>query len=132
MLLTNQGAIQITVHCDKVPKTAENFLELCESKYYEGTKFHRLIPGFMVQGGDPEGTGKGGSAYFDSSELKNGAFRDEFHPSLLHSKRGVLSMANSGPHTNRSQFFITFDACSHLDNKHSVFGEVVETSAESL
>ena len=92
----------VLIHADRVTKTAENFLELCESKYYEGTKFHRLIPGFMVQGGDPEGTGKGGKPYFDASELKNGAFADEFHPKLVHTARGKFSMANSGPHTNKS------------------------------
>lgn len=87
----------------------------------------------MIQGGDPEGTGKGGKAYFDRKELSSaGAFKDEFHPSLTHSNRGVFAMANSGPNSNRSQFYITFTDCAHLDNKHSVFGEVVAGSAESM
>lgn len=103
-----------------MPKTAENFLELCESGYYTKTKFHRLIPGFMIQGGDPEGSGKGGKSYF-SEQSK---FEDEFHPKLMHNERGVLSMANAGPNSNGSQFYITFKECPHLDNKHSVFGQV--------
>ena len=87
----------------------------------------------MVQGGDPDGTGKGGKAYFDRSELTpNGAFKDEFNDKLTHSKRGILAMANSGPNTNRSQFYITFDECSHLDNKHSIFGEIMPNSVESF
>ena len=87
----------------------------------------------MVQGGCPEGTGKGGKAYFDKSELSaQGGFKDEFHPSLIHDKRGLLAMANSGPHTNRSQFYITFGECTHLDNKHSIFAELLTDSAESF
>jgi len=103
-----------------VPKTAENFLELCESGYYTNTKFHRLIPGFMIQGGDPESTGKGGKAYFTGQPK----FEDEFHPKLSHDQRGVLAMANSGPNSNGSQFYFTFKECPHLDNKHTVFGQV--------
>lgn len=86
----------------------------------------------MVQGGDPEGSGKGGSSYFDKSELtKTGTFKDEFHANLRHGKRGMLAMANSGPNTNRSQFYITFSECSHLDDKHSVFGEAVLSDSET-
>mmetsp|Transcript_41837 Transcript_41837/g.30726 ORF Transcript_41837/g.30726 Transcript_41837/m.30726 type:complete len:89 (+) Transcript_41837:939-1205(+) len=86
----------IDIHSESVPKTAENFLELCEMKYYNGVVFHRLIPNFMIQGGDPSGTGKGGESYF------GGKFQDEFHQKLLHIGRGVLSMANSGENTNGS------------------------------
>ena len=133
LMLTNEGPIRVLIHCDKVPKTAENFLELCESHFYDSVEFHRLIPGFMVQGGDPDGTGKGGKAYFDKEELsKEGTFKDEFNQRLTHEKRGVFAMANSGPNTNRSQFYITFAECSHLDNKHSVFGEIVPGSTESF
>ena len=133
LMLTSQGPMRVLVHCDLAPKTAENFIELCEHKSYDGLTFHRLIPGFMVQGGDPEGTGKGGKAYFDKSELSSGgAFKDEFHASLVHNKRGIFAMANSGPNTNRSQFYITFTECGHLDNKHSVFAEIVEGSVESM
>jgi len=118
-LHTNLGNINIELHCDLVPKTCHNFLELCERGYYKDTTFHRLIPGFMIQGGDPTGTGRGGEGAFKKK------FEDEFHPLLKHDTRGILSMANSGKDTNGSQFFITFDACNHLNNKHSVFGRVV-------
>ena len=93
---TNYGNFVAEIHCDKVPKTGENFIELCESKYYKGTKFHRLIKGFMIQGGDPDGTGRGGVSYFGKK------FEDEFHPSIPHLGRGILSMANSGENTNGS------------------------------
>lgn len=133
LMLTSEGQLRLLVHCDKTPKTCENFLELCQSGAYNNLTFHRLIPGFMVQGGCPEGTGKGGKAYFDKSELSSqGGFKDEFHPSLIHDKRGLLAMANSGPHTNRSQFYITFGVCRHLDNKHSIFAEIDPDSADSL
>ncbi|XP_014676142.1 PREDICTED: peptidyl-prolyl cis-trans isomerase-like 2 [Priapulus caudatus] len=103
----------------QVPRTCENFIKLCETGYYRGTVFHRSIRNFMLQGGDPTATGKGGESIWGST------FRDEFKPNLTHSGRGVLSMANSGPNTNKSQFFITYRSCRHLDNKHSVFGRVV-------
>ena len=97
-ILTNQGPIAVEIECHRVPKTGENFLELCEKGYYKGVKFHRLIKNFMIQGGDPDGTGKGGKSYF-----KGEKFADEFHPGLPHMGRGILSMANSGPNTNGSQ-----------------------------
>ena len=117
---TTFGKLVLNLHCDYAPKTCENFIELCESGYYNDTIFHRLIPNFMIQGGDPKGTGTGGTSYFGKN------FEDEFHPKLAHTKRGVLSMANSGSNTNGSQFFITFGPTTHLDGKHSVFGELVD------
>ena len=97
--------------------TVENFVNLARAGFYDGTTFHRVIGGFMAQGGDPTGTGRGGPGY---------EFADEFHPTLRHTGAGTLSMANAGPNTNGSQFFITFAATPHLDNRHSVFGKVVE------
>jgi len=119
---TTEGKFKIKLHADKVPNTVENFVSLAEGTktgkpFYDGTIFHRVIPDFMVQGGDPEGTGRGGPGY---------RFADEFHPSLKHTKPGILSMANAGPNTNGSQFFITVAPTAWLDNKHSVFGEVTE------
>ncbi|CAN0200812.1 unnamed protein product, partial [Discosporangium mesarthrocarpum] len=118
-LQTNRGNINIEVHCNFVPRIAENFIGLCLKGYYDGTRFHRSIRNFMVQGGDPKGTGKGGESLWGEK------INDEFDSRLVHDKRGVLSMANSGPNTNGSQFFITFKSCRHLDNIHSVFGRVV-------
>ncbi|CAG0918790.1 unnamed protein product [Notodromas monacha] len=118
-LVTNYGQLNLEVFCDQVPKTSENFIKLCASGYYNGTKFHRSIRHFMIQGGDPTGKGTGGESFWKTP------FKDEFKPNLNHAGRGVLSMANSGPNTNKSQFFITFRSCRHLDNKHSVFGKVV-------
>jgi peptidyl-prolyl cis-trans isomerase A (cyclophilin A) len=119
---TTEGKFKIKLHADKAPKTVENFVGLAEGAktgkpFYDGLVFHRVIPNFMIQGGCPQGTGTGGPGY---------KFADEFHPSLRHSKKGILSMANSGPNTNGSQFFITVAETSWLDNKHTVFGEVVE------
>ena len=116
---TNFGSINLLLHCDLAPKTCENFIELCESGYYNNTIFHRLVKNFILQGGDPTGSGKGGSSIYGKS------FEDEFHPKLLHKHRGTLSMANSGKNTNGSQFFIAFQPADYLDNKHTVFGEVV-------
>lgn len=118
-LLTNYGPLNLLIHCDLVPKTAENFLELCQTGYYNNTIFHRLVKNFCLQGGDQTGTGMGGSSIFGKP------FEDEFNEKLLHKSRGILSMANSGKHTNQSQFFITLKATPHLDEVHSVFGEVV-------
>ncbi|XP_016316227.1 RING-type E3 ubiquitin-protein ligase PPIL2 [Sinocyclocheilus anshuiensis] len=118
-LHTNKGDVNVELHCDKVPKAGENFIKLCKKGYYDGTIFHRSIRNFMIQGGDPTGTGTGGESYWGKP------FKDEFRPNLSHTGRGILSMANSGPNTNKSQFFITFRSCTYLDRKHSVFGRVV-------
>ena len=129
---TSQGNIVIRLLEKEAPKTVENFIGLAEGTkefkdpisgktekrpYYDGLIFHRVIPDFMIQGGCPQGDGRGGPGY---------QFADEFHPSLRHSKAGKLSMENAGPGTNGSQFFITVAATPHLDNRHSIFGEVVE------
>lgn len=114
---TSKGDIKATLFASKVPITIANFLNLAKNNFYAGTTFHRVIPNFMVQGGDPTGTGRGGPGY---------RFEDEFHPTLKHTKPGILSMANAGPGTNGSQFFITHVPTDWLDNKHSVFGEVTE------
>jgi cyclophilin family peptidyl-prolyl cis-trans isomerase len=114
---TTKGTMKIRLFDDKVPKTAKNFKDLIEKGYYDGLVFHRVIKQFMIQGGCPEGTGRGGPGY---------KFADEFHPSLKHDRPGILSMANAGPNTNGSQFFICTVATPWLDNKHSVFGEVIE------
>uniref|UniRef100_A0A8C9U842 RING-type E3 ubiquitin-protein ligase PPIL2 n=2 Tax=Scleropages formosus TaxID=113540 RepID=A0A8C9U842_SCLFO len=118
-LHTNKGDLNLELYCDKVPKAGENFIKLCKKGYYDGTLFHRSIRNFMIQGGDPTGTGTGGESFWGKS------FKDEFRPNLSHTGRGVLSMANSGPNTNKSQFFITFRSCTYLDRKHTVFGRVV-------
>jgi len=125
---TNKGEIMLILHHDKAPGTVANFINLSEGKiknshkpmnvpYYDGLKFHRVIPDFMIQTGCPNGTGTGDPGY---------KFDDEFHPELRHNKPGILSMANSGVSTNGSQFFITHVATNWLDDKHTVFGEVVE------
>jgi len=118
-LNTSHGALNLELYCDVVPKTCENFMKLCTKGYYNGTVFHRSIRHFMLQGGDPTGTGSGGDSHF------GGTFKDEFKPQYSHTGRGVLSMANSGPDTNKSQFFITYRSCKHLDGKHTVFGKLV-------
>jgi len=114
---TVRGDITVDLFADKAPITVNNFVFLAREGYYDDTVFHRVIPDFMVQGGDPTGTGSGGPGY---------RFADEFDPSLKHSKPGILSMANAGPGTNGSQFFITHVPTPHLDGRHSVFGEVSE------
>ena len=115
--VTNRGTIRIQLHDDKAPKTVANFAKLAGQGFYNGLKFHRVIPNFMIQGGCPQGTGTGGPGY---------KFADEFHRDLKHDGPGVLSMANSGPNTNGSQFFVTHVATPWLDGKHSVFGRVLE------
>ena len=131
-LHTTRGDIVVELFEERAPRTVENFIGLATGEkewkdpetgeertdsLYEGTVFHRVIDDFMIQGGDPEGTGRGGPGY---------QFDDEFHDELRHDGAGKLSMANSGPNTNGSQFFITLDAQPHLDDRHAVFGEVVE------
>ncbi|KAB2051917.1 hypothetical protein ES319_A12G085100v1 [Gossypium barbadense] len=107
------------LHCDITPRTCENFLTFCDQGYYNGVAFHRNIRNFMIQGGDPTGTGRGGESIWGKP------FNDELNSKLLHSRRGVVSMANSGPHTNGSQFFILYKSANHLNFKHTVFGGVV-------
>ena len=129
---TTEGTFTVRLFDKEAPKTVANFVGLAEgtqewrdpssgekkkAPYYDGVTFHRVINGFMIQGGDRLGTGTGGPGY---------NFADEFHPSLRHSRAGILSMANAGPNTNGSQFFITLGPTPHLDRRHSVFGEVVE------
>src|SRR4030066_1818037 len=115
ILHTDKGDITIALFADKTPKTVNNFVFLSRQGFYNGTIFHRVIADFMAQGGDPTATGTGGPGY---------RFTDEFHPDLRHDKPGILSMANAGPNTNGSQFFITHVPTPHLDFKHSVFGQV--------
>jgi cyclophilin family peptidyl-prolyl cis-trans isomerase len=114
---TEKGDIVVELYADRAPLTVENFVNLARAGFYDGTSFHRVIRGFMAQGGDPTGTGTGGPGY---------QFGDEFHPSLRHDGPGVLSMANAGAGTNGSQFFITHGPTPHLDDRHSVFGRVTE------
>jgi peptidyl-prolyl cis-trans isomerase A (cyclophilin A) len=129
---TSEGSFKVRLFDEEVPNTVANFTSLAEGTkewtdprtrekvtkpYYDGTIFHRVIDGFMIQGGDPLGQGIGGPGY---------KFADEFHPKLRHAKAGILSMANSGPNTNGGQFFVTLGPTPHLDNRHSVFGEVTE------
>lgn len=120
-LVTNYGNLNFELFCAAAPKTCYNFLRLAAEDKYANTIFHRLIPGFMVQGGDPTGTGRGGESCWGKP------FGDEFHlrNARKHDERGVLSMANSGPNTNGSQFFVTFRATEHLNGKHTVFGKLV-------
>jgi len=114
-LVTDKGDITLELFAAQTPSTVNNFVFLAREGFYDGTFFHRVITGFMAQGGDPTGSGRGGPGY---------KFADEFDRSLRHDKPGILSMANAGPGTNGSQFFITHAATPHLDNKHSVFGQV--------
>lgn len=116
-LHTEKGDITCALFADKAPRTVNNFVFLAREGFYDNTIFHRVIADFMAQGGDPTGTGRGGPGY---------RFADEFHPELKHDKPGVLSMANAGPNTNGSQFFITHVPTPWLDGKHSVFGQVIE------
>ncbi|MFC4762549.1 peptidylprolyl isomerase [Dyella koreensis] len=122
-LNTNRGPIHLRLHDDKVPVTVASFVNLARRGYYDGLSFHRVINDFMIQGGCPEGSGRGGPGY---------KFEDEFNPSLRHDKPGVLSMANAGPRTNGSQFFITHGATPWLDGKHSVFGEVLSAEDQAV
>src|SRR5690606_14373496 len=114
---TTAGDFTVELFDDKAPATAKNFSDLVEKGYYDGLIFHRVIDGFMIQGGCPQGTGTGGPGY---------TIKDEFHPELRHDSKGMLSMANAGPNTGGSQFFITLAATPWLDNKHAIFGRVTE------
>ena len=114
---TNKGTIRLNLHADKAPVTVASFVNLAQRGYYDGLSFHRVINDFMVQGGCPQGTGTGGPGY---------QFEDECTPDLKHDKPGILSMANRGPNTDGSQFFLTFLATPWLDGRHTVFGEVVD------
>ncbi|KAG0053050.1 RING-type E3 ubiquitin-protein ligase ppil2, partial [Gryganskiella cystojenkinii] len=118
-IITNFGKINIELFCDQTPRTCYNFIMLAKTGYYKDVKFHRKIKNFMLQGGDPSGTGRGGESFWKEN------FKDEIKSKLSHNARGILSMANKGPGTNSSQFFITFKPCTHLDGKHTVFGKVV-------
>jgi peptidyl-prolyl cis-trans isomerase B (cyclophilin B) len=120
---TEKGAIRLKLFADKTPITTGNFVNLARRGYYNNLKFHRVIPDFMIQGGCPAGDGRGGPGY---------KFQDEFVKELRHSKPGILSMANAGPQTNGSQFFITHIATPWLDGKHTVFGEVVSDADQNI
>jgi cyclophilin family peptidyl-prolyl cis-trans isomerase len=115
--VTEKGPVKVRLFAEEAPQTVNNFVFLARDGYFDGTTFHRVIGDFMVQGGDPTGTGTGGPGY---------RIPDEFHPELRHDRPGVLSMANAGPNTGGSQFFITHVATPWLDGKHAVFGEVVD------
>lgn len=120
---TSKGDIRLRLHADKTPATVASFVNLARRGFYRDLKFHRVIPDFMIQGGCPQGTGRGGPGY---------RFDDEFDPDLRHDRPGILSMANAGPGTNGSQFFITHVATPWLDDKHSVFGEVVGEADQAV
>ena len=117
-LETSMGAIVCELYWSHAPKTCRNFRTLAMRGYYNDTTLHRIIPGFVIQGGDPTGTGKGGTSIYGDT------FNDEMHPRLRHCGAGILSMANCGPNTNGSQFFITLAPLPHLDGKHTIFGRV--------
>jgi cyclophilin family peptidyl-prolyl cis-trans isomerase len=119
---TNHGEFTIELFEDRAPRTTKNFIDLAEKNFYDGVVFHRIIDNFMIQGGDPTGTGRGGPGY---------TIKDEFHPELKHTEEGFLSMANAGPNTGGSQFFITLIATPWLDGKHAVFGRVI-TGIETI
>ena len=114
---TNHGTIEAEMYMDKAPETAGNFIKLAKDGFYDGVIFHRVIDGFMIQGGDPTGTGRGGPGY---------TIDDEFAEGLAHTEAGIFSMANAGPNTGGSQFFITLAATPWLDGKHAIFGKVVD------
>ncbi|KAF5369419.1 hypothetical protein D9758_002538 [Tetrapyrgos nigripes] len=118
VLETSLGDIQLELYWDHAPKTCQNFAELSKRGYYSGVVFHRIIADFMIQGGDPTGTGRGGTSIYGQK------FEDEIHPELRFTGAGILAMANSGPNTNGSQFFITLAPTPYLDNKHTIFGRV--------
>jgi peptidyl-prolyl cis-trans isomerase A (cyclophilin A) len=114
---TNLGSFEVEIFNDKAPITTGNFMKLVNNGFYNGLIFHRIIPNFMIQGGCPHGTGRGGPGY---------TINDEFHPSLKHDSKGIVSMANAGPNTGGSQFFITVKETPWLDKHHSIFGKVIQ------
>lgn len=118
VLETNMGDIQLELYWDHAPRTCENFAQLAKRGYYNGVVFHRIVADFMVQGGDPTGTGRGGTSIYGQK------FEDEIHPDLRFTGAGILAMANAGPNTNGSQFFMTLAPTPFLDNKHTIFGRV--------
>ncbi|KAM0753731.1 hypothetical protein T439DRAFT_322620 [Meredithblackwellia eburnea MCA 4105] len=118
VLETSIGTLSLELYTEHAPKTCKNFLELAQRGYYSGTVFHRIINDFMIQGGDPTGTGRGGKSIYGDR------FEDEIHPDLRFTGAGILAMANSGPNTNGSQFFITLAPTPHLDKRHTIFGRV--------
>src|ERR1700675_1343391 len=120
---TSMGNFTIELFEEQAPKTVGNFVKLAEKNFYDGGIFHRVIDGFMIQGGDPTGTGRGGPGY---------QFADEFHPELQFDKPYLLAMANAGPGTNGSQFFITVGKTPHLTRKHTIFGEVVDPESQKV
>jgi peptidyl-prolyl cis-trans isomerase B (cyclophilin B) len=120
---TSKGTINLNLFADQAPLTVANFVNLARRGYYNGLKFHRVIANFMIQGGCPQGSGMGGPGY---------SFEDEFSPELRHDKPGILSMANAGPATNGSQFFITHGPTPHLDGKHTVFGVVAGSEDQKV
>ncbi|MCV6607437.1 MAG: peptidylprolyl isomerase [Campylobacterales bacterium] len=120
VLETNQGKIELELFPKVAPKTVENFIGLAQKGYYNGITFHRVIPNFMIQGGDPTGTGRGGES------LWGGKFQDEFKPGVIFDKHGLLAMANAGKNTNGSQFFITTRPTSWLNGYHTIFGQVIK------
>jgi len=125
-LHTTHGELKIEVFCEAVPKAAENFLALCASNYYDGCLFHRNIRSFMVQTGDPTGSGKGGQSIWGKT------FPDEVRSTLKFNARGMVAMANSGPDTNKAQFFVTYAKQPHLDGKYTIFGKVIDGADSTL
>ncbi|KAI3384308.1 hypothetical protein SNEBB_005064 [Seison nebaliae] len=117
-LHTSMGAITVELYWNEAPKTCRNFVELSRKKYYDNCKFHRIVRNFVIQTGDPTGTGRGGTSIYGNT------FKDEIHSSLHHNGGGIVSMANSGPDTNASQFFISLAPCKWLDGKHTIFARV--------
>eukprot|EP00002_Diphylleia_rotans_P027492 TRINITY_DN5510_c0_g1_i1.p1 TRINITY_DN5510_c0_g1~~TRINITY_DN5510_c0_g1_i1.p1 ORF type:complete len:144 (+),score=29.91 TRINITY_DN5510_c0_g1_i1:74-505(+) len=118
LIETNVGSFTVELYGNHAPRTCQNFEELARRGYYNGTIIHRVISDFMFQAGDPTGTGRGGDSIY------GGPFADEISPALKHTGAGILSMANAGPNTNKSQFFVTLAPCPHLDGKHTIFGRV--------
>ncbi|KAJ7126794.1 cyclophilin-type peptidyl-prolyl cis-trans isomerase [Mycena epipterygia] len=125
-LHTTLGELKLEIFCEAVPKTAENFLALCASNYYDDCIFHRNIRGFMVQTGDPTGSGKGGQSMWGKP------FSDEIRSTLKFNARGMVAMANGGPDSNKSQFFITYAKQPHLDGKYTIFGKVIDGADSTL